>query len=475
MIKTIFLLVFVIIVTNSISAFSRPRQFRPGRPQRFGPKSPPQFLTFLGPQLASPSSLHHSSHHGSHHLPHHLQMQASYPFPFQVRPQHPQFNPDSIGSFQPMSIAHHYQMKGSSGPLFQTQASQPMLLHSKPSGGFYPVNLKESCPHGIPPCDLEPSYNGPYLPYPLDQLNTEQHSQLLQDDYLAQGPSPPPRPSSSSSSKQKAKVVYKPVVKVVKVPVEIPVKVKTPYPVKIPFPVEVPVPFKVIQREKIMVPIAVPISQVVPLTLLRNQPELQQLQGATLIDANGQYLGPGDYPHLIPIGHIDAATAAAAVSGLGVDPYGGLASPSIKSSVINHPTASASSVSHKKQTPQIIQLTTPITSTELSYGYGSGSKITASFDGYGTSSNYDRYSNSRRNSDVEASAKTSLSPSQIAQPRTSSPEDHPYASLSDNGSFEYETSASESIDRSGPVSTETSYITGKLLPVPTVLTNHQIK
>ncbi|OTF78413.1 hypothetical protein BLA29_000530, partial [Euroglyphus maynei] len=185
-------------------------------------------------------------------MPTHLMSQASHPMP---QPLHSM--PFLMkGAPQPMDMYSHSLIRPPHHPRFSpmhhTQASHPKpSYHGKPP--FY-YGKTDDCP--FPSCELESAYNGePAFPHPFHDDQSPMLPSLTSHD---SGPLDlPPRPPHEqygfrqsmpplAKPQQQVRVVYKPVVKLVKVPF----------------------PIKVIQREKIMFPIAVPFSQVLPLGAL---------------------------------------------------------------------------------------------------------------------------------------------------------------------------------------------------------------
>ncbi|KAH9521436.1 hypothetical protein DERF_005097 [Dermatophagoides farinae] len=204
---------------------------------------------------------------------------SSHSMPFPMRPGPPMMDiPHSM-----IRPPHHPIAPIFASMHHHTQASHPPpSYHPKPS--FY-HGKTDDCP--FPGCEMEPTYNGEApVPSPY-QVESPMIPSLTSPDSspLDLSPRPPldheqygSRQPMLSMGKQPVKVVYKPVVKLVKVPVEVPVKVRQPYPVKVPVPVQIPFPVKVIQREKIMFPIAVPFGQVLPVTALGSPAQISQEQ-----------------------------------------------------------------------------------------------------------------------------------------------------------------------------------------------------
>nr|XP_046914091.1 extensin-like [Dermatophagoides farinae] len=201
---------------------------------------------------------------------------SSHSMPFPMRPGPPMMDiPHSM-----IRPPHHPIAPIFASMHHHTQASHPPpSYHPKPS--FY-HGKTDDCP--FPGCEMEPTYNGEApVPSPY-QVESPMIPSLTSPDSspLDLSPRPPldheqygSRQPMLSMGKQPVKVVYKPVVKLVKVPVEVPVKVRQPYPVKVPVPVQIPFPVKVIQREKIMFPIAVPFGQVLPVTALGSPAQIR--------------------------------------------------------------------------------------------------------------------------------------------------------------------------------------------------------
>ncbi|XP_075585674.1 uncharacterized protein LOC124494865 [Dermatophagoides farinae] len=249
--KILLLTITTITVTTLIECYAgvpRMPQFglRIPRAPRFRPPSftPSSNVQSLQSQLMSQAS--------SHPLP-----SSSHSMPFPMRPGPPMMDiPHSM-----IRPPHHPIAPIFASMHHHTQASHPPpSYHPKPS--FY-HGKTDDCP--FPGCEMEPTYNGEApVPSPY-QVESPMIPSLTSPDSspLDLSPRPPldheqygSRQPMLSMGKQPVKVVYKPVVKLV----------------KIPFPV------KVIQREKIMFPIAVPFGQVLPVTTLGSQAQISQEQ-----------------------------------------------------------------------------------------------------------------------------------------------------------------------------------------------------